>query len=809
MPSNEASHTDADPERAFVEKKIGELRQRLLDLSNRNQLLNYRHPKGSSVRVVDELPDQVAEALASGSSFTLEPVPRPTDKELRAAGHIQVDPATGAEVSRTEPKSEEWAKAKGIQTDYELPSGSAGKRHEDKKLQTLLYPSNLESRLRAIRSRADNAESEMGCHILFLAVGFLEWYESDSSDKKRLAPLYTVPVDLTRDRVNKEEGAYRYKITPRDEDVLDNITLREKLASDFGLALPPVPETAGPEAYFKQIERGILAHQSRWRVHRYITLATFNFQKQAMYEDLNPARWRGEGSLLDHELVRMFFTAVERDEEREAEVNQEYSIDELPDVLDRYPVVFDADSSQHSAIVDALDGKNLVIEGPPGTGKSQTITNLIAACIAANKSVLFVAEKMAALEVVKSRLTKAGLGDFCLELHGHKAQKSAVLQGLEARLKGRYPRARKIGTEKELLLEHRNRLNGHAKLVNTKWEKTDFTPYEIFTRAVLYQDKVPNPNELPTIPTITGETFTGAHARRLEDNTQRVAGLHSKVAAQTPGGSLNSHYWFGVRKSSLLQSGHDEVVSSLSDWTTALEQLSRDFQQVASTTGISGESPCSAEWLRELVAAASHLPELGGSERLDAVQSLAANAEACESFLQEHDSLHARWEDFAATFGTQALGDSTVPTLIEDATRQFRAIGIAETETLERISRWANSIGGLEEVCRSIQGEFSELIPRLPDSLHGKLEVSRQGLDGFATLAELITALPRELWRFRAALYDNPDLDSLLDELRARLGDLVALRDECGVRRQVPPRDGRLLPEGQPARSSGGRRLPD
>ncbi|MDB4401580.1 DUF4011 domain-containing protein, partial [bacterium] len=333
MPSNEAVNTDADSERTFVEKKIAELRQRLLDLTSRNQLLNYRHPTGSSIRVVDELPDQVATALGSGGKFTLEPVPRPSDKELHEAGYIKVDPETGTEVSRTEPKSEEWARVKGIQTDYELPSGSAGKRHEDNKLQTLLFPPSLESRLRKVRSRAESAESEMGCHILFLAVGFLEWYESDSSDRKRLAPLYTVPVDLTRNGVNKAEGAYRYQITPRDEDVLDNITLREKLANDFGLSLPPVSQSAGPEAYFTQIEKKILGEQPKWKVHRYITLATFNFQKQAMYEDLNPARWGDEKSILDHELVRMFFTAVERDEEREAEVNQEYPIDDIPDVL--------------------------------------------------------------------------------------------------------------------------------------------------------------------------------------------------------------------------------------------------------------------------------------------------------------------------------------------------------------------------------------------------------------------------------------------------------------------------------------------
>jgi hypothetical protein len=87
--------------------------------------------------------------------------------------------------------------------------------------------------------------------------------------------------------------------------------------------------------------------------------------------------------------------------------------------------VFDAHSSQHSALVDVLaQQKNVVIEGPPGTGKSQTITNLIAASIVDGKKVLFVAEKLAALDVVKARLTRAGLDPFLLELHSNKTNKT-------------------------------------------------------------------------------------------------------------------------------------------------------------------------------------------------------------------------------------------------------------------------------------------------------------------------------------------------------------------------------------------------
>lgn len=781
-----------DHERDFVEKKISELRRRLLDLSARNPLLHYRHPIGSSVRIVDELPDQVVTALGDKKSFTLEPVPLPTEKELLKYGYIQLDPESGTELGRTQPKSETWAEIKGIQTSYELPKDVGGKQHEDTKLQTLLYPAQLESRLRSVRSRADSAASEMGCHILFLAVGFLEWYEREDSEQERFAPLYTVPVDVTRDRIDRDEGAFRYRVTPRDEDVLDNITLREKLSEDFGLALPSIAGAESPESYFEQVRTRILAHQPRWKIHRFITLATFNFQKQAMYEDLDPSRWGNDKSILNHKLVRMFFTAVGRDKEREAEVNQEYSIDDLPNVLDDYPVVFDADSSQHSAVVDALDGKNLVVEGPPGSGKSQTIANLIAACIAANKSVLFVAEKMAALDVVKSRLTKAGLGDFCLELHGHKAQKVSILAALATRLSGIFRAPAGIATETQVLLEQRDRLNRHARLINTPWANTQHTPHEIFSRAVRYRAKVNNPNDLPTIPTVTGETFTEFKARQLKENARHVATLHSKVAAQTPARVLTSHYWCGVRSTDLLQSGHKALAQSLSAWNASLEYLAEAYESAAESAGLAVSHQWSADHLRHLVDAAAKLPPLSGTERLDSIEYIVPHLDSCRAALAQHDRIHSLWEALRGPFEETALRAPDAPDHIKATATRLRDLGIVETKTLDDLSACARTLTSLEAQCQAVASAFGQLRLGLPEALQECLLVSREGFDAYARLAQLIRALPRELWRHRDPLFDNPDLDSLLDDIRVRLKDLVALRkrlEEVFTLSDLPPAD--------------------
>jgi len=169
----------------------------------------------------------------------------------------------------------------------------------------------------------------------------------------------------------------------------------------------------------------------QWRIRRQASLALLNFSKQAMYEDLNPEHWPEGESIQDHPIISQFFaTSNEKNAGDVLSYSEEHSIDHIDDIHDQFPLVYDADSSQHSALIDAVRGENLVIEGPPGSGKSQTITNLIAACISNGKKVLFVAEKMAALNVVKDRLDKAGLGDFCLELHSHKTQKQKILSDL-------------------------------------------------------------------------------------------------------------------------------------------------------------------------------------------------------------------------------------------------------------------------------------------------------------------------------------------------------------------------------------------
>ena len=238
--------------------------------------------------------------------------------------------------------------------------------------------------------------------MLYLIFGFLEWYESDDSKQPHLAPLVTLPVTL--ERSGGKGKVIDSVIEYSGEDVETNLSLVEKMRRDFGLEMPVLEDEDSPERYFERFAE-ILKLKKRWRIRRQITLALLSFGKLLMYRDLDSKTWPPGESIGQHVLVRELFEGTKS---ANIALAEEYPID-APELKPLIPhLIRDADSSQHSALVHALSGQNLVIEGPPGTGKSQTITNLIAAMLAKGKTVLFVSEKLAALEVVRRRLDDAG-----------------------------------------------------------------------------------------------------------------------------------------------------------------------------------------------------------------------------------------------------------------------------------------------------------------------------------------------------------------------------------------------------------------
>lgn len=407
-----------------VESQVERLRERLLDLSLRNKLLNFRHPERTrtQVRVIDELPALLYRGLLSERAYRFRAV-----DELPAG-----TPAPRLAVA-------EAARRQGLNPDFELAAqgdGPVAARHDDAVIQTASYPDELARRLEGMRQEHLTSIQELGVPTLYALFGFLEW--SDGPRRDLLSPLVLVPLDIERTRTR---GQYQYKVVATSDEPEPNRTLVHRLRGYLepaSLSLDALLDDTDLDAHFSRIERAIEGLQG-WRLRRMVTVAVVSSARQVMYEDLAATRWSERGGRAAP-LVRRLLAGED--------------VPASATVTSRAPLlVTDADATQVEAISAALDGKSLVVKGPPGTGKSQTITNLIAAALAEGERVLFVAEKMAALEVVKKRLDEAGLGPFCLALHSTKASKREVLNAVAVARAARdtdYPEGNLAALEREL-----------------------------------------------------------------------------------------------------------------------------------------------------------------------------------------------------------------------------------------------------------------------------------------------------------------------------------------------------------------------
>ncbi|HEV7516210.1 MAG TPA: DUF4011 domain-containing protein, partial [Thermoanaerobaculia bacterium] len=357
-------------------------------------------------------------------------------------------------------------------------AGNLAARHTDDQLQTASSPEQLDKSLRRLDEQARATLEEQGVNALFLALGMLHYKESPGAEETFRAPLVLLPVALSR-----KSAQAGYTVRAADEDPIVNPALAEHLRRDHGITLPELPDlTDIPADYDLQtfLSAAVAAisglpASAGWSVKSDIYLGLFSFQKFVMYKDLeaNGAVFGGH-RLLDQLVTRSGGATYGLPPEvRDLDLDQNFSPEGTCQVVD-------ADSSQLRAMAAVAQGHDLVLEGPPGTGKSQTITNLIAQTLAAGKSVLFVSEKMAALQVVHSRLVGAGLGEFCLELHSTKANKRAVVQGIAAALDASLQRPRMSESSKARLASVRRELAAYIEALHAPHGDLGFSPYRAY-----------------------------------------------------------------------------------------------------------------------------------------------------------------------------------------------------------------------------------------------------------------------------------------------------------------------------------------
>lgn len=428
-----------------VMERLYRWKRRLLDLSLRNRLINFRQTKKSMPVLCPDL-HLLEDALASGTKFSLHARPKSQ--------------------SKNDPRDQELTAQRTGQDPLEIKLQDAvrgGHLHLD------LSAAELEDRVLNIYRTARLSLEESGANTLFLAIGFLRWYETPSSDQPRMAPILLLPMEL--ERRSMREG---FRLYQTDEDPRINVTLLEKLRTEFGIedeALNSLPEDeAGLDvaAILKNFRKAI-RDLDRWDLVECAHLGLFSFNKFLMWFDLEER----VDILMQNQIIEYLVKRPDRPFEEGATFPQSTNLDQTwPPAQTFCPM--DADSSQLTAIFAAENGHSFVLEGPPGTGKSQTITNLIAHCLAHGKRVLFVAEKTAALSVVKKRLDRVGLSPFCLELHSNKTSKREVLAQLEESLSFlTHDSVAEWKQSGDRLQGLRDRLNEYVDIVHNKRETED------------------------------------------------------------------------------------------------------------------------------------------------------------------------------------------------------------------------------------------------------------------------------------------------------------------------------------------------
>lgn len=411
----------------LTKQKVWE--RKLLDFSLRNALLNFRANKNSLQLMTADL-GELEDKLSDGSDFRVLEVPAEWTVSLRDARIYE------------------------IENEKDLIQSIAAEEFKSGRIRTFLPEEQLTAYLKNLYRQAKVSMEENGTNTLFLALGFLRWFESDVSEKARYAPIVLVPVDIVKSTRNKG-----YVIRSRQEEAQVNITLLEYLRQIFGLkitGLDPLPADehgVNLPLVFHTIRQAIMG-KARWNIENLAFIGLFSFGQFVMWNDIRNRSADLEANKVVSSLIegRLNWTPKE----------QTVTLENLDTVVhpSRMAIPMSADSSQMVAIAAAADGQSFVLHGPPGTGKSQTITNMIANALYQGKTVLFVAEKMAALNVVQNRLAGIGLDPFCLELHSNKTNKSAVLSQLNQALEvGQIRKPQEYEATAERIYQLRKELN--------------------------------------------------------------------------------------------------------------------------------------------------------------------------------------------------------------------------------------------------------------------------------------------------------------------------------------------------------------
>jgi len=541
-----------------ITAEIDRQREKLLDLTKRNRLLNYKKHRTRTVQLIRKTPNDVFDRMVvNGKTMSVVPIPEDlADEDLFASSDNEA-------IDHLELSSQVPA------------SGLLQAQYADANLYTTLDYEKMERGLQKIRLDAQSAIQETGVNILYLVLGFLEWYDSDDSDIPCLAPLLLIPAQLSRTFSNRF-NRYEYVLTHSGEEVESNLCLDKLLEASFGMCLPEFEDGCSPEDYLSEVKKAVRSKQ-RWSVRRESVLGFFSFQKLRMYLDLDPKVWPEGYGFSENNLLNILIAGGER-KPGSGLFSSDYDIDEI-DQEDEVILVKDADSSQQSALQDIAAGDNLVIEGPPGTGKSQTITNAIAHAMFSGKSVLFVSEKLAALEVVHRSLERLGLSPFCLELHSNASKPQTVYKNLLERLNTKARRRNGAPMLRDIQESAKESLRTYLQSSSVTVGPRDEAAYEVFFHAADLAMSGITPLEAAIVPEEMSYADFRKRKSTLEELSQHIAEI----------GPPNEHTWSGFWCTQLNSAQVDrlrEILGTLNSVVSGIHPVLESLQTVTNLTAL-------------------------------------------------------------------------------------------------------------------------------------------------------------------------------------------------------------------------------
>ena len=654
---------------------IGSWRDGLVNLSGSNRLLNFRARKTSSVPIVDPEPSDVVRQLAAGTQFAFR------GPSVELAKEDEPEPAV-------------------------LPAGRGRRRIGV--LRTTAAGSDLRNALRNLLRRSHQEYLDRGLRILYLAVGSLEW--TDATDTAFSSPLLLIPVEL----IHNGPRELPYLKAAEDDPVL-NPALALKLAdSDVQLPVLQDLDELDPMRVLEQVRR-VIAGRRGWRVEDTAVLSYFTFAKEAMYRDL----LENDERIARYPAIVALAAGGRGDEVGDFGFDeiQDHDVDELAPI-DRTPLVLDADSSQRACIAAAVAGRSFVMDGPPGTGKSQTIANMIGALLHAGRTVLFVSEKAAALDVVRNRLTDVGLDALLLELHSSKATRKEVAAELGRALSHRpVTRSGVNAVDLEQLRRRQDELNRYAAAMNEPR-----APFGMSLHAAI--GRLSELSGVPAAPA-TGRPVS-ALTPALFGEIRRLA--KDLARAWRPALQGSSYVWRDVRQGYAMTS---RLSAALREFG-ALDEVMKANKPVVDAFGFASLSRAEqlATMLEHYASRPPDVPEqwLTGlsSDELDAaVGRLGRQVQAVRVRQQEVTHVTGTvWSDIPSPDGLAALDLRRLDGLVPAPMPVDQMTGSAIEAALQRLRSDSAQLGTLRSELDDAAGLLRLSVPRTFDDADALLFVA-------------------------------------------------------------------------------------